>query len=80
MLVRSSSRGSIRHFRSLLSHARCQYLYDELISGVPLIDGGTIRLPRLIGISRAMDIILTGYVLQNTLTLVGMCWRKSVWT
>eukprot|EP01084_Bolivina_argentea_P086740 156755_1 len=28
--------------------------------GVPLIDGGTIRLPQLIGVSNAMDMILTG--------------------
>ena len=28
--------------------------------GVPLIDGGTVRLPRVVGLGRALDMILTG--------------------
>ncbi len=28
--------------------------------GVPLIDGGTVRLPKLVGLGRALDLILTG--------------------
>ncbi len=34
--------------------------YPERRWGVPLIDGGTQRLPRLVGLGRALDLILTG--------------------
>jgi enoyl-CoA hydratase len=34
--------------------------FPERRWGVPLVDGGTVRLPRLIGLSRALDLILTG--------------------
>ena len=44
--------------------------------GVPLIDGGTVRLPRLIGMGHAMDLILTGRKVDAAEALqMGLCNR-----
>jgi enoyl-CoA hydratase len=44
--------------------------------GVPLIDGGTVRLPRLVGMGHAMDLILTGRKVEAMESLqMGLCNR-----
>jgi len=46
--------------------------------GVPLIDGGTVRLPRLVGTGRAMEIILTGRKVPADEALRIGCCEKVV--
>jgi enoyl-CoA hydratase len=38
--------------------------YPERRWGVPLVDGGTQRLPRIVGMGRALDLILTGRIID----------------
>ena len=46
--------------------------------GIPLIDGGTVRLPRLVGQGRALDIILTGRkVTAEECYRIGACERLA---
>jgi len=47
--------------------------YPERRWGVPLIDGGTQRLPRIVGLGRALDLILTGRIVDASEALaMGM--------
>lgn len=44
--------------------------------GVPLIDGGTVRLPRLVGVGRALDLVLTGRRIEAAeCRSIGLCDR-----
>lgn len=46
--------------------------------GVPLIDGGTVRLPRLVGVGRALDLVLSGRRIDAAeCQAIGLCERLT---
>jgi enoyl-CoA hydratase len=56
-----------------IAAAGSRFGFTERRFGVPLVDGGTQRLPRIVGLGRALDIILTGRILDADEALqIGM--------
>src|SRR2546429_6765006 len=70
-------------FSSRRRHTRCSRDWSSDVCssdlycrrwGVPLIDGGTVRLPRIVGQGRALEIILTGRkVPADECLAIGLC-------